>query len=67
MNEIISKHTSKAMNTQPSQDKTGKRTIFILPYIKGITNRIGRILNKYKIQTVFKPLPQKDRAKFEKF
>jgi len=33
----------------------GKRTFFILPYIKGTTNRIGKILNKYNIQTVFKP------------
>jgi len=42
-------------NTQSSQDETGKRSFSILPYIKGITNRIGRILNKYNIQTVFKP------------
>jgi len=42
------------MNTQPSQDKTGKRTFSILPYIKGITDRIDRILNKYNIQIIFK-------------
>jgi len=42
-------------NTQPSQDETGKRTFFILPYIKGTIDHIDRILNKYNIQTVSKP------------
>jgi len=51
-------------NTQLSQDEMGKRTFFILPYIKGTTDRIGRILNKYNIPIVFKP--PKDRANFEK-
>jgi len=42
-------------NTQPSQDEMGKRIFSILPYIKETTDRIGRILNKYNIQTVFNP------------
>jgi len=56
INKIISKHTSKTMNPniQPSQDETGKRTFSILPYIKGTTDRIGKILNKYNIQ-ILKP------------
>ena len=32
-----------------------KRILSILPYIKGTTNRIGRILNKHNIRTIFKP------------
>jgi len=47
-------------NTQPSQDETDKRTFSIFLDIKRTTDHIGRILNKYNIQTVFKP-PQKDR------
>jgi len=43
-------------NTQLSQDEMSKRIFSILPYIKGTTDCIGRILNKYNIQTVFKPL-----------
>jgi len=60
INKIISKHSSKTMNpnTQPSQDETDKRTFSILLYIKGTTDRISRILNKYTIQTVFK-LPKR--------
>jgi len=48
-----------------SQDEMGKRIFSILLHIKGTTD-IDRILNKYNIQTVFKPSPQKDRANFEK-
>ena len=29
--------------------------IFILPYVKGTTDQISRILNKHNIQTIFKP------------
>jgi len=32
-----------------------KRILSILPYVKGTTNRIGRILNKHNIRTIFKP------------
>jgi len=43
------------MNTQPSQDETSKRrTFFILPYTKRTTDHIGKMMNKYNIQTVFK-------------
>jgi len=56
INKIISKHI-KAMNPniQPSQDEMGKRTFSNSP-IKRTIDRVGRILNKYNIQTVFKSL-----------
>jgi len=55
--KVISKHTNKAtnLNEQPSQNETSKRTFSVLPYVKGTTDRIGRILNKYNIRTIFKP------------
>jgi len=57
INKIISKHTSKAMNpnTQLPQDETSKKTFSILPYIKGTTDHIGRILNKYTFKTFSNP------------
>ena len=50
--KIINKHTNKttAPNTQ-----TDDRTLTILPYVKGTTDRIGRILNKHNIRTIYKP------------
>ena len=50
--KIINKHTNKttAPNTQIDD-----RTLTILPYIKGTTDRIGRILNKHNIRTIYKP------------
>jgi hypothetical protein len=43
---------------QPRQTQTEEpenRPKTILPYIKGTTDRIGRILRKYKISTTYKP------------
>jgi len=53
---------SKATNPN-TQDETGKKIFSIFPYIKETTDRIGRILNKYNIQIVFKS--QKKIGQFE--
>jgi len=37
-----------------SDTQSYERILSILPYIKG-TDRIGRILNKHNIRTIFKP------------
>ena len=48
----INKHANKTMvsDTQP------KRILSIFSYVKGITNLIGRILNKHNIRIILKPL-----------
>jgi len=43
------------MQTMVSDTQSDKRILSILPYVKGTTDRIGRILNKYNIRTIFKP------------
>ena len=35
--------------------QSDERILSILPYVKGTTDRIGRILNKYNVRTIFKP------------
>ena len=57
MNGTISKHRSETKNhwdTQQLQEELNKRSLSILPYVKGKIDRIGRILNKYNIRTIFK-------------
>jgi len=57
VNGTISKHRSETKNhwdTQQLQEELNKRSLSILPYVKGKTDRIGRILNKYNIRTIFK-------------
>jgi len=38
-----------------SDTQSDERILSILPYVKGTTDRIGRILNKHNIRTIFKP------------
>ncbi|KAG5346220.1 ALF aldolase, partial [Acromyrmex charruanus] len=56
--KIINKHANKTTVTI-SDIQPDERILSILSYIKGITNRIDRILNKYNIRIIFKP-PKKD-------
>ncbi|KAG5339443.1 ALF aldolase, partial [Acromyrmex heyeri] len=56
--KIINKHANKTTVTI-SDIQPDERILSILPYIKGITNRIDRILNKHNIRIIFKP-PKKD-------
>ncbi|XP_018355601.1 PREDICTED: uncharacterized protein LOC108756357 [Trachymyrmex septentrionalis] len=50
--KTINKHTNKITisDTQPDE-----KILSILSYVKGTTDRIGRILNKHNIRTIFKP------------
>ncbi|XP_018309188.1 uncharacterized protein [Mycetomoellerius zeteki] len=50
--KIINKHANKTTvpDTQPDE-----RILSILPFVKRTTDRIGRILNKHNIRTIFKP------------
>ncbi|XP_018309177.1 uncharacterized protein [Mycetomoellerius zeteki] len=50
--KVINKHANKTTvpDTQPDE-----RILAFLPFVKGTTDRIGRILNKHNIQTIFKP------------
>ena len=43
-------HNQTVFDTQPDE-----KILSILSYVKGTTDRIGRILNKHNIQTIFKP------------
>ena len=38
-----------------SNTQLDERILSILPYVKGTTDWIGRILNKHNIRTIFKP------------
>ncbi|XP_060535885.1 uncharacterized protein LOC132707891 [Cylas formicarius] len=52
----ISKAISKQQQPQQRvQDETQRRSIAVLPYIKGVTDKIGRILRKHDISTAYKP------------
>ena len=50
--KTINEHANKitVSDTQPDE-----KILSILPYIKGTTDRIGRILNKHNIRIIFKP------------
>ncbi|XP_018311528.1 uncharacterized protein [Mycetomoellerius zeteki] len=50
--KVINKHANKTTvpDTQPDE-----RILAFLPFVKGTTDRIGRILNKHNIRTIFKP------------
>ena len=50
--KIINKHANKTMVFDAQPDK---RILSILLYVKGTTDRIGKILNKHNIRTIFKP------------
>jgi len=47
----INKHANK---TRVSDTQSDERILFILPYVKGTIDQIGRILNKHNIRTIFK-------------
>jgi len=49
--KTINKHANKATVSDIQPDE---RILTILPYVKGTTDRIGRILNKHNIRTIFK-------------
>ena len=49
--KTINKHANK---TTVSDTQPDDKILSILPYVKGITDRIGRILNKHNIRTIFK-------------
>ncbi|XP_020298905.1 uncharacterized protein LOC109863122, partial [Pseudomyrmex gracilis] len=60
INEVIKKHQNKPSTTTqktpaPEQTTNLKKGTTYLPYIKSVTDKIGRILNKHNIQTVYKP------------
>ncbi|XP_018353098.1 PREDICTED: uncharacterized protein LOC108754932 [Trachymyrmex septentrionalis] len=41
--------------TTVSDTQPDERILSILPYVKGTTDQIGRILNKHNVRTIFKP------------
>ncbi|XP_018401736.1 PREDICTED: uncharacterized protein LOC108778909 [Cyphomyrmex costatus] len=55
VNRTINKHRSGTKKSDTEQTQKEKRRLSFLPYIKGTTDRIGRILNKHNIRTIFKP------------
>jgi len=50
--KTINKHANK---TTVSDTQPDEKILSILPYIKGTTDWIGRILNKHNIRTIIKP------------
>ena len=50
--KTINKHANK---TTVSDVQLDERILSVLPYVKGTTDRIGRILNKHNIRIIFKP------------
>ena len=53
-NHTIQKAKHHQQNSRP-KNTTEQRTKTVLPYIKGTTDRIGRILRRHNISTAFKP------------
>ncbi|XP_050528175.1 uncharacterized protein LOC126898277 [Daktulosphaira vitifoliae] len=47
------KNATRIMDDENNEDE--KKGTLILPYIQGITDRISRIAQKFKLRTVFKP------------
>jgi len=54
VDKIINRHLHPKPNTNSSEPQSSQKTAF-LPYIQGVTDRIGRILRKQDIKTIFKP------------
>ncbi|XP_018312914.1 uncharacterized protein [Mycetomoellerius zeteki] len=55
VNRTINKQRSEIKRTDTQESQEEKKWLSFLPYVKGTTDRIGKILNKHNIRTIFKP------------
>lgn len=55
VNRTINKQRSGIKRTDTQESQEEKKWLSFLPYVKGTTDRIGKILNKHNIRTIFKP------------
>ena len=53
--QFIKKATKQQKKSTTEKEKEEFKSVAYLPYVKGTTDRIGRILNKNNIRTIFKP------------
>ena len=51
----IKKAIQRTRNTQSTEEPAEKRSRLTLPYIKGTTDRIGRLLRRHNLATAYKP------------
>ena len=46
---------NRKKNTRPKEEKTERRGKVVLPYVKGISEKMARIFKRYDIETIHKP------------
>ena len=54
--QIEKKEGGKDKRKKKYKDLAGSKGLVILPYVKGVTEGISRILNKHRVSTAVKPL-----------
>ncbi|XP_011858605.1 PREDICTED: uncharacterized protein LOC105556144 [Vollenhovia emeryi] len=54
INKLTNKESGQNNTTTPETEKEKIKAV-VLPYVRGTTDRISRILNKHNIKAIFKP------------